>query len=84
MILTIARNAMQGEKKLSMHEPLCPCNNADERGCFLIGMDNCCVSCTCNPKVQILFENEDTLHDPLCSSASSENCECYKDGSGIH
>lgn len=23
-------------------------------------------------------------HDPLCPSISSENCECWKDGSGIH
>jgi hypothetical protein len=43
------------------HEASCPCNNADERGCFLIGMDNCCVACTCNPKVQILFEDNNEL-----------------------
>jgi hypothetical protein len=23
-------------------------------------------------------------HDPLCPSALLEDCECYKDGSGIH
>jgi hypothetical protein len=43
------------------HEPSCPCNNADERGCFLIGIDGCCVACTCNPKVQILFEDNNEL-----------------------
>ena len=31
------------------HHPNCPCNNADERGCFLISaVTNKCVSCKCD------------------------------------
>jgi len=31
-----------------MHDAGCPCNNADERGCFLISeKTNRCVSCIC-------------------------------------
>ena len=30
------------------HQAGCPCNNADERGCFLISaITNKCVSCEC-------------------------------------
>ena len=33
------------------HNPECPCNNADDRGCFLISANtNKCVSCTCEKK----------------------------------
>ena len=36
-------------KEEMTHDPLCPCNNADERGCFLISAEtNKCVSCECD------------------------------------
>lgn len=44
------------------HEPGCPCNNADERGCFLISAKtDKCLSCTCG--------KEPIVHDPLCPYA---------------
>lgn len=34
------------------HEPMCPCNNADERGCFLINAETGkCISCVCGDKM---------------------------------
>jgi hypothetical protein len=34
-----------------IHNIECPCNNADERGCFLISAEtNKCISCTCEEK----------------------------------
>lgn len=39
------------------HKPDCPCNNADERGCFLISANtNRCVSCTCGGEGMIYPE----------------------------
>jgi len=34
------------------HELMCPCNNADERGCFLISAETGkCISCVCGDKM---------------------------------
>ena len=34
------------------HEPMCPCNNVDERGCFLISAETGkCISCVCGDKM---------------------------------
>jgi|APGre2960657373_1045057.scaffolds.fasta_scaffold414774_1 hypothetical protein len=36
---------------IDAHAPECPCNNADDRGCFLISAKtNRCISCTCEEK----------------------------------
>ena len=52
-----------------MHEPHCPCNNADERGCFLISAKtDRCVSCECRLEKK---------HDPLCGWGSDTHPECF-------
>ncbi len=39
------------------HDPMCPCNNADERGCFLISAETAkCVSCVCGDKMDTYLD----------------------------
>jgi len=41
------------------HKPECPCNNADERGCFLISAEtDRCVSCTCEEDPPPTYEEK--------------------------
>lgn len=44
------------------HLPKCPCNNADDRGCFLISAETGkCVSCRCDH----IAKDYQELHDEL-------------------
>ena len=56
------------------HSLGCPCNNADERGCFLISAKtNKCISCECEDDGKFMV----MTHDPLCFSDDDEyNCRC--------
>jgi hypothetical protein len=64
----------------------CPCNNADERGCFLISANtNKCVSCTCHEDIKwqthymlCLAKNQcpySGLGGPECKSWL---CDCFE------
>ena len=64
------------------HQPHCPCNNADERGCFLISAKtNRCVSCVCESGVisdqLCLFCDYD--YDLVCKMCVTEFKEKYFD-----
>lgn len=49
--VNIAQKNQERFMKDYIHNPECPCNNADERGCFLISAKtNKCISCTCEEK----------------------------------
>ncbi len=51
------------------HEPMCPCNNADERGCFLISANTGkCVSCVCGDKMDTYLDGYDrALRDAVAA-----------------
>lgn len=81
---------MQSEQQDSIlqgHAPGCPCNNADERGCFLISAETGkCISCTCDrpadsgPERQHLPE----CRKPLCDWSDPDSWECLGYGDCDH
>lgn len=61
------------------HEPMCPCNKADERGCFLISAETGkCISCVCGDKMGAYLDGyAAALHDAINAIKSREDGDYF-------